>query len=529
MPIPIPGAAGRHTERRPVGPSVAGGLPPAPNPYDPVDDDTFRQVPESTDGSPDPEDAFPDLEDDWAPEPTPTVSSPPMSSHASDGRRGDTGTYSDSTDSADGDTDDDGNLSGDDVPPSDALDVDRPEGRHGRTATPTAAHRSGRSGRPKKKTGHAAAQTAGGTEQTDADKGVFIDRKKHTLLPFGRRSLDKSASTRDRRQDMKKSRRRVEVAVWVVLAILVGLAAKNTFIPPKTLSVSQVQNIAAQVSGTGAFPLEAGRGMSIDYMKAFLTPNDQTSQTVLTYFTTGGLPTTTMGAGSAVDGVTVRPDQSMKNTILYGPTVYAAKGVTSYSATYTVGALVNAASTKDPGSSTTQWQFFEVNLFYNSSTGAYSIAPGSPSAVPTPIVASATSIPPAETLGTGQESQELDTTLQSVVWGFLDAYRTSSPANHTALNQYIASQDPALIQGMNNTYTFVGGKQSAITYQAYPTQDADVAKVLVTVQWGLQASTGQSAAQSVFTSTYVMTVNKAGSTWLVSKFAPQIYVKSSSS
>ena len=64
---------------------------------------------------------------------------------------------------------------------------------------------------------------------------------------------------------------------------------------------------------------------------------------------------------------------------------------------------------------------------------------------------------------------------------------------------------------------------NAVTFEAFPTKDANVAKVKVTVNW--KRSLGANGSQSArYTSTYVMTLQNVSGKWQVSKFSPFTYL-----
>lgn len=362
------------------------------------------------------------------------------------------------------------------------------------------------------------------------DQPVEIDPKTKKLLPFG--STKKVLRTGDfePRKNIRREQTIARYGVLALAALLVFIAGYQAIFPAKPLTEQEVYEISLQATNYTNFPVESGRGFATDFMKAYLTmdPNSP-SESVMNYYYTGALEKS--GGSSSSTSSTRTATGSYNQTILYGPTVYSARGLTDSSGAYTIAALVQPKTvTNDETSETDEapprWMFFNVNVYFDESTESFAITPESPSVIPETQVKSPDDIPSAAPLGSGEESDEVKDATSSVVNGFIQGYMDSSTSDHSALDQYIVSNpDPALTKGLGGQYA-LSDSSNAITYEAYPVEDTNEVKVRVNVIWVASPNgSADSESRAQFTSTYVMTLEQQGDgRYLVSKFQPEYYV-----
>ena len=355
---------------------------------------------------------------------------------------------------------------------------------------------------------------------------IFVDEKNIKLKPFGSSHRKIKENDFDKRKNLRKNAAIVQFTVIGLIIILIGLGVKSAIFPAKSLTIDEVSQIAIETTGMTNFPLTRGEAYASDFMKAFLTTEDNASRQVLGYFYNGNL---TEG-----DNDNRNISSGYKQRVLFGPTVYSATDLTDYSATYTVGSLVQASlSNGDEASSTEgtepRWMFFNVNVYYDVDTDRMYITPESPTIVPTTEVGSIVDVPKAAALGTGSSDQAIATEVRSVVYGFMKGYAESTSENYSSLEQYIINDAPnSLKTGLGNIYKFSGTLENAVKYTAYPTTDPNEVKLLVKVIWNTHLGPDSSIANANYTSTYVMTLEKQSSKWLVSKFQPLLYIQDNS-
>lgn len=369
-------------------------------------------------------------------------------------------------------------------------------------------------------------------------KRNFIDKKNKRLLPFGKNtgsSGDRRKGRKVRTKDIDARKNRIikingyRIFFLTACLTLLALGAYNAWFPQKALTVDETAQVAQQALGRTNFPEARGEGFAKDFLQAYLTTSDETSQQALAYFFNGTLE----NANNSSVETNRQTSADYKQQILYGPTVYSASSITDQVATYVVGALVKAApadgSTPAPDSNgktggEATWMFYSINVYYDKASDRLFITPDSPTVVPNMNVGSSRDLPGPQSLGTGESDSDLKAKVSSTVLGFMSAYATSSPQDHTALDQYVVNDAPQELKtGLSGTYSFDGNVNNAVTFEAFPTKDANVAKVKVTVNW--KRSLGANGSQSArYTSTYVMTLQNVSGKWQVSKFSPFTYL-----
>lgn len=354
------------------------------------------------------------------------------------------------------------------------------------------------------------------------NQDVFIDEKKGKLQPFGNRPRKIKEGTFDDRKNLRKNAVIIQSIVIGLVILLVGLGVKNAIFPPNSLTIDEVATIAINTTGTTNYPMVRGEAYAQDFMKAYLTSDNAAASQVLGYFYNGNL--------AAGDNDNRNISSGFKQSVLFGPTVYSAKALSDYSASFTIGSLVKAVASdgSDVGADDEpRWMFFNVNVYYDVDTDRMYITPDSPSIIPTTDVGSIADVPAAAALGTGSSDDALATEVQPVVHGFIKAYLESSNNNYGSLEQYIISDAPSSLRtGLNNNYQFAGDSlQNAVQYAAYPTANVNEAKILMKVSWVTSLGGSDSNVKATYSSTYVMTLEKQASKWLVSKFQPLLYAK----
>lgn len=386
--------------------------------------------------------------------------------------------------------------------------------------TPAAERKAGRKGKATQMPRH----------KKPGEQPVEIDPKSKKLLPFG--STKKVLRTNDfePRKNIRREQTLARYAVLALTALLVLVAGYQAVFPAKPLSNQEVYNIALQATNYTNFPVESGRGYATDFMRAYLTidPDGPSSQ-VLDYYYTGTLDSS--GSSSSSSKSTRTSTGSYNQRVLYGPTVYSARGLTDSSGAYTIAALIQpeTVTNDDSGEATEnapRWMFFNVNVYFDEDSESFSITPESPTVVPAVSVKSPNDIPKPAPLGTGDESDELKNETESTVNGFIQGYMNSSSSDHSALDQYVVSNpDPELTKGLDGEYS-LSDSSNAITYEVYPVEDTNELKVRVNVVWVASPDgSAESESRAQFTSTYVMTLDRQGDgRYLVSKFAPEYYV-----
>lgn len=368
-------------------------------------------------------------------------------------------------------------------------------------------------------------------EKDSEEQDVFIDKKNKKVKPLGKKRKERrSKKDKEKIDDRKNVGKRITIISIIVIIFLVligGAGFYNAIFPPKSLTPDDVSEIIMSEVDTTRFPLEEGKGFAKDFIEAYLNVNSEVAKEVLGYYYTGELK-------DFAEAPNLKVSTDYNQNIIFGPTIYEAKGITDYSANYIVGSLVSYSSNKNannPDSSDEslyKWVFFNVNVYYDKTKDSFAITPESPTLVPSTEVLVPTDVPSKKALGAGTVDQQLTNEISSVVVGFITAYAASSSSEHSALDQYIvANPDPELLKGLNGEFSFASeDPKESIQFLAYPTDIAGEVKVSVVIDWRNSVNNDPLNKINVdYRSTYVMTLNlQENGKYLVSKFAPEYYV-----
>lgn len=361
----------------------------------------------------------------------------------------------------------------------------------------------------------------------DSEVRDYYDKQSLELLPYD--SLDKNGekikvkvSDFDKRKNLRTRYKIATTSVIVASLVLIGFGVKQTFFPSNAYSEAKVSALISEKTGSYGFPVNSGRGFVQDFMKAYLSlggPNATEYQSALGFFYTG--------ENRPVDDSLRIFNSRFSQNILIGPTIYSVQEFSENSASFRVGALVQGKieGVEPPAdSSTAQWVFFSVNVFYNSDTQSFAIAKNSPTLVPTPSVT--TDIPKMYDIGSGHKDEKLKEEVSSVISGFLKAYAESSPKDSSKMKPFMVNDETVFktLSGLNNQFSFDEKLLSITAYSPTDAQPNDV-KAEVKVTWdSLQGSVNKGDTVS-YTSTYVATLQKQNDGgYKITKFQPEYYV-----
>lgn len=365
---------------------------------------------------------------------------------------------------------------------------------------------------------------------------VKADTGKKRLLPFGKKTVKLKEGKFDKRKNLRTQAIIIQSIVIICLVAIVGLGLKNAIFPPAGLSKQEVTDIAVQVSHATKFPVERGKSFAQDFIKVYLQvdpKNKEDNVKALAYFYTG----TADGAISSDNAPGFSDHVSQK--LLVGPNVYDIKVLNDSAAKVLVGAFVETKTEKTPKDGIKkQWVFFSVNVFYSSKTDKMSIAPNSPTLVANPAVGGAEDFSNKQEmnpLGTDnlQGNNDAAKMVKTTIEGFLNAYAKSTPAEHSAIDQYILN-DPnvdqgQLFTGLGGQFVPQGGDASKTTnITAFVPDGADLktitemsTKVQVVWEQDIKSETPTKLSYKAF---YVIKLQKSGGKWLIKSMSPYPYI-----
>lgn len=361
----------------------------------------------------------------------------------------------------------------------------------------------------------------------------FVDKKELKLKPFGKPKKKAKVGDFDQRKNLEGQRKLYRTIFLVAIVAIVGFGAYQTFWPQKSLSVAQVEDIAALQTGQTGFPTTRGEGFALSFMDSLLNVEpgdaDEAKRTAaLSYFY--GASGDSKSFDSALTAV-----GDIKQQVVYGPVVLDSTALTDSAASYEIGVLMSTTDGKAAAQQGTaqaeatadslRWVAFNVNVYHDAKKDSFAIAPNSPSLIPAPAVEAPSSVPEGEPLG--EVVDDYPESVKATVVGFLSGYRESSKSNYDKILQYIgADADESLRNGLDSRYQFAtpDDPASSIEMDVYQTGDTlNELKVLLTVDWQINAGSESSVT---FPSHYVLTLTSAGGgNYTVTKFAPYYWVK----
>lgn len=346
---------------------------------------------------------------------------------------------------------------------------------------------------------------------------TFIDEKNAKLKPYGRGKRKAKVNEFDNRKNLRKKARAIQFFVIGLLVLLVGLGVKNALVPPKVFTEDEISEISQKANGITAFPIERGKGFVQDFMKAYLSlNNDETSKKVLNYYYAGSVK----GEDSSWNSTKESRIDNFNQKILAGPTIYEVRSDKDYSARYVVGALTIKTDKKGKTIGDPQNSFFSVNVYYDQKTDKMVIVEDSPTVVSPPDIDSVSKLP--QPLSYGQADEDLTAEVSSVVTGYIKGYATSSSTKHSELDQYVIPKaSPELFRGFDGRYT-IG--EDDIQFEAYPPGEISSDVIVdIEVTWTDSFSEKENVK---YKSSYIMILQKQDNgKYLVSKFSPKMFVE----
>jgi len=361
----------------------------------------------------------------------------------------------------------------------------------------------------------------------------FVDKENLKLKPFGKPKKKAKVGDFDPRKNLEGRGRLYRGIFLTAIVVVVGFGAYQTFWPQQSLSVSEVQNIAALQSGETGFPTTRGQGFALSFMDSLLniepdSADESKRNAALSYFFGTDGDASTQSFSESVNAV-----GNLSQQVVYGPVILDSTALTANAASYEVGLLMSTSAKGAPeddndpatASDKLRWVAFNVNVYYDAKKDSFAIAPNSPSLLPAPAVESPSTVPEGEPLGEAKD--DYSESVKAVVVGFLEGYRESTKDSTDKIFQYIGSDaDKSLKDGLGGRYQFSkpDDPASSIQMEVYqPGASANELKILLTVDWQI-AVDGESSV--TFPSHYVMTLtSKGGGDYKVTKFAPYYWTE----
>jgi hypothetical protein len=373
------------------------------------------------------------------------------------------------------------------------------------------------------------------TDVSDSEKkSNFIDRKNKKLLPFGgikskaskkaKQGKGKNKSARfDSRPDKRVQARIIQSVALLIITVIAAVGFYNALHPAKGISRTQVDSLLeANITPTYGYPTQRAEAFATNFLNSYLVfsgnriQGNTVSSNNLGYYYTG-----TLGADNgSQSNLTLPANAEVKQTIITPAQIFSSDIINSSSAQFSVGAEV--MNKKDGGKS---WVYYNIGVYYNASNKLVYLTPNSPTPIPSLGVGDATSVPTPVSLASGQTSPQLDSSVQSVVNGFMRQWTQTSSISNTAIQPFITSNpDNSVYNGLGGMYSIaidnIGG--NGIVIVAAPITATNSSIVIANVTVNLNRGSGNSAVQ--YKGSYSLVLEKqSNGKYLVDKIIPTYY------
>lgn len=331
-------------------------------------------------------------------------------------------------------------------------------------------------------------------------------------------------------KDGAKKAKVYRIISLIALVAMLALAVWNCLIPKRELTSNDVTSIAMTVSGNTGFPIEEGKGIAQQFIKAYLQSNgDPAASQILGVFYNGlTYENVAKQSGTSGQPTNLEAPSNIRQIIEYGPYVYDAKPVDAdgTTATYKLGTIVYRTDENngnqpimgaDGKTPLYRQLFYEVDIHYNKKNGKFAVFKNSPTMVSAPAVEQPESAPQAETPGNGNEAQKMTTDkTQKLITQFFQAWGDSNTGALSVVTNDNSTVD-ARKGGLGGTVKISGDP----SYHIYEPPAGDpYYRALVTVQW-VEKVTDQTTITQ--TSQYVLKIEKSGKSLYVHDVQPYYY------
>lgn len=357
----------------------------------------------------------------------------------------------------------------------------------------------------------------------EEDDDKFINKNKKKIIPMGAKASKIRARDMDKRKNKAVAIKLVRFIAVIITLFIIFVGIKNTYFPKQIYTPEEIVNISLSAIGNTGFPLERGRALAEEFLKYYVSGDvsDMANKQLLSEFYNGRHSTSNSISGDKRDFAEV------KQKAITDPIMFEEKSYSSYNGIYKFSVLMSDSDGATLGNDSklrAHWMSFAINVFYDKDTDTMSIHPDSPTIIPTYKIASSSIIPFEEPLGNGVVNDDMIKTLTPTIDGFITAFAKVTDKSHNEIDQYIPAKQPIeLISGFGGELKVSGKNRDSIKKTVYNTDDPNIWKVDVKVDWVSEQVTGVS---SVYPSRYVMTIQRTSDdVYLVTKFSPYVYEK----
>lgn len=283
---------------------------------------------------------------------------------------------------------------------------------------------------------------------------------------------------------------------WLLVGSVLLLAAfgvKSIVLPPSLPSQNAIVAQVQQGMGMTNFPANQAEGFVLGFTRTYLTVNKgnlgQRSKDLEPY-----------SGGDRLQGGITFPEGTDQR-VIDGPYIFGVRYTSDHTAVFTTGSRVSSG----------KWVYLAINVFYDPTTRAFSIA-HAPILVPAP----ATTTPPSEDTKR-KPDEEATKSAENTINTFFGSWAAS---NQSELSVVLAPKADARVQnGLGGTVRFVK-MSNFVVYQPESSDDPGWRVATAQVTW----EEGSKDNPIRYDSTYMIQIVRSADRWLIRDILPHQFV-----
>jgi hypothetical protein len=319
----------------------------------------------------------------------------------------------------------------------------------------------------------------------------------------------------------------------VIFVIILGFVVKAAFIPPKTLSISDVDNQIVSATGQTKFPMAQGSSIAEAFVSAYIPVNGSSvDQSILQNFY-GGQKFTTVTNATGIDGGTPTTTGTVSQVIQSGPYVYSEEAMSDTTANFVIGALIyriadgQPVKTSDGSSIDYKWIYLNVGVYWDESKNTFAIDRNSPTLTSAPSMKASASLSDSKLPGNGETDNDVKGASKEAITNFMKAWAASDTSALSTLTP--SDKTNNTMNGLNGKYS-IDTDSDGLKFDVYGLSAGDnLYRALVKVKWKDTVKTGDNDTSVSYPSQYILKLEKSSDgKYLIQDINPYYYVQDTS-
>lgn len=315
------------------------------------------------------------------------------------------------------------------------------------------------------------------------------------------------------------------------LVVLFAIGLKNIISPPKTLSISDVDNQIYQTTGETGFPLDRGSAIAEAFAAAYIPiSGSPADQSILQNFY-AGQKFSTVSTATGITGAVPTTNGTVTQAIQSGPYLYREESMSESTANFVIGALIYRMVDGQPVKTSTgdsidyRWIYLNIGVYWDKTKDTFAIDKNSPTLTSAPKMKASTSLPSPKLPGNGETDDDVTAASKETVTNFMKAWAASDTSALSTLTPNDKTSNT--MNGLDGKYT-IDNAGDGLTFTVYGLAPGDnLYRALVKVNWKDSISSNGDSDNSVsYPSQYILKLEKTSDgKYLVQDINPYYYVE----